>query len=321
MKSNEQDDGLDLLLREAEPLERGLGHRRANHLVAGEGSVRGRCRRLSDVVKQSREPHDEVGRDPLYGEQRMAVYVVSVIASLLHPLAGGYFGEDDVEQPTRVEQLEGEPRALGRQHPTQLVRSALDRDHRWSEPALELPHRRQHVRRQLETELGGKSHGAEHAEGIVGEGAQWVAWGAQDPRLQILSPAERVLDPAVEVHQQRVDREVPPAQVLLQGGRAHVRLSRLGRVRLGTSGDELDQVAGEADLRGAVALERDRRPRLCELGESLSELERITVFHDHIRIRMRAAEELVADVATDDPSPEAEVARGLLEEADQLVVA
>src|SRR5467141_1654982 len=83
------------------------------------------------------------------------------------------------------------------------------------------------IRRQLETELSGKSHGAEHAERIVGERAQRVGWGAKDPGLQILSAAERVLDPAVEVHQQGVDREVPPAEILLQGGRAHVRLSRL----------------------------------------------------------------------------------------------
>jgi hypothetical protein len=58
-----------------------------------------------------------------------------------------------------------------------------------------------------------------------------------------------------------------------------------------------------------------------EPGEALSQLQGIAVFHDHVGIRMGAAEELVSDVAADNPSPDTKVVCGLLQEPKQVLIA
>ena len=110
---------------------------------------------------------------------------------------------------------------------------------------------------------------------------------------------------SVEVHQQRVDREVAPAEIFLKGGRPHVGLPRVGRVRLGAGGDELDQVPGKGHLRRAIAFERHRRLSSRQLCEALGELESVTALDDHVWVWVRPPQKLVAHVAADDPGAHA----------------
>ena len=79
--------------------------------------------------------------------------------------------------------------------------------------------------------------------------------------------------------------------------------STQARQRLGQMLADLDAlgVPVEGDLGSAVPLKHDRPPGVCELGELLRELQRITILHDDVRVGVRAAEQLVAHVAADDP--------------------
>ena len=126
---------------------------------------------------------------------------------------------------------------------------------------------------------------------------------------------------AVEVHQQGVDGEVAAAQVFFEGRGTHVRLSRAGIVRLGSGGDELDQVPRQRDLGGAESLEDRRFARARELGEPASHVETLAVFDHDVHVGVRAAEQLVAHIAADDPGARAHLGRGLPQKPEDLLLA
>src|SRR4029077_19176549 len=113
VQAHEVDDRVDLLLREAKPLEGGPGHAGADLLMPGEGSVRGGGGRLADVVKQRAQAHDKLRRGLVDGEQRVPENVVRVVAALPDALASGQVRQDDLEKPAGIEELEREPRPAG----------------------------------------------------------------------------------------------------------------------------------------------------------------------------------------------------------------
>ena len=129
------------------------------------------------------------------------------------------------------------------------------------------------------------------------------------------------MDLAVQIHQQRVDREVPAPEVLLQGPPPHFRLARVRRVGLGPRADELDQAAGKSHLGRAEALEDDRRGCSRQLGESPRQLQAVAPLDHDIRVRMRPLEHSVANVAAHDPGRDPEVGGSPFEQPEQLLLA
>ena len=73
-------------------------------------------------------------------------------------------------------------------------------------------------------------------------------------------------------------------------------------------------------LRGAEALEDHGWRRAREPGEPLRQRGRRSPFDHHVGIWMRPAEALVAHVAADDPGGGALVRRGLLQQAQDVLV-
>jgi len=65
--------------------------------------------------------------------------------------------------------------------------------------------------------------------GVVGKRAHGISRRAQGPGLQVAPPAEPVVDPALKVHQQGVDREVAASKVLFEGGGADAGLRESAR--------------------------------------------------------------------------------------------
>src|SRR5450756_2749736 len=110
VQPDELDHDVDLLLGEAQPLERGPREVRADDLMAHEGAVRRGGRGFANVVKQRRQAQDQVGRHSLDGEQRVPEHVMRVIAGLPHAPASGYLRKEAFEKLARVEELKGKPR-------------------------------------------------------------------------------------------------------------------------------------------------------------------------------------------------------------------
>jgi hypothetical protein len=128
------------------------------------------------------------------------------------------------------------------------------------------------------------------------------------------------VDVAVEVHQESVDSEIAPAQVLLEARGLYMWLSRIRGIGLGTRRHELDEMPGQRHLSGAVALEDDWRSGPGQLSEADSELRR-SAFLDHdVDLSSLAPEQVVADVAADHPSSGSKVAGGSFQERQQLPV-
>src|SRR5207245_2218187 len=64
---------------------------------------------------------------------------------------------------------------------------------------------------------------------------------------------------------------------------------------------ELDQAVAETDLGGAEALEEDRLGRAREVREAAGQLQALPLLHDDVDVGVRVAEEVVADVTSDNP--------------------
>ena len=221
MQAHEPGHLLDLALREPQPFKRRHRHRRSNVLMTGEGAVRRGRTRLAHIVEEGGQPEDEIRLGVLNRFQRVAVNVVRVIAALLDALARGDLGQNALEQPALVEQLDRPARPLGLQDLAQLVRDSLGGDDRLHEPALHLSHGRRDLRRRFEAELGREADGTKHAQRVVAERLRRVDRRAEHLRGEVgATAAQRVADVAVEIHQQRVDREIAPLDVLLERGRA-----------------------------------------------------------------------------------------------------
>src|SRR5206468_12888649 len=94
----------------------------------------------------------------------------------------------------------------------------------------------------------------------------------------------------------------------------------VGRIRLRARRPELDDVAWHCDLCGAEPLEDHGRRRARELGEPLRQSRRRAVLDHHVRVWMRPAEQLVADVTADDPGCGALIRGRLLEQAQDVLV-
>src|SRR5207244_11851911 len=106
MQAHEPGHLLDLALREPQPFKRRYRHRRSNVLMTGEGAVRRGGARLAHIVEEGGQPEDEIRLGVLNRFQRVAVNVVRVIAALLDALARGDLGQNALEQPALVEQLD-----------------------------------------------------------------------------------------------------------------------------------------------------------------------------------------------------------------------
>ena len=116
-------------------------------------------------------------------------------------------------------------------------------------------HRLGYARRRLHVQLADEPGRAQHPERIVAEGHLRIQGRVQDLRRQVLHTTERIDElPVGQPHGHRVDREVPPGQVVFDVfGERHRRLA---------VGGVVDLLAERGDLHLAVALERPYRPEL-----------------------------------------------------------
>src|SRR5438067_6711919 len=143
-----------------------------------------------------------------------------------------------------------------------------------------LPNGRLHIRIQHEVERRGETNRPQHPERILIEGGFRIERRRNSPRLQILQPpAGQIEDRTVPVHQQRVDGEITPQDVLPESAGTHLRLATGGIVCLGPARDELQRVrAVNVEVRGPEPFEENRRgsgaeratDRGCESGRPLA---------------------------------------------------
>jgi len=240
---------------------------------------------------------------------------VGVVAALLDALAGRELGQDAGQQASRVEQLEGLPGTFADEHLAELVGDPLDGDDRRPEPAGQRTHGGRQRLVELETQLGGEAHRAEHPERVVAEGRDRVERRPQEARLEVGQPgSESVLHPAAEIHQQRVDGEVAAAEVLVDAGRLHIGLARVVAVALRPRRGELDRTVAPHHLGSAEALEDDRRRAPGEPAEVGGQLRSTAVLDDDVDLPVLAAEEPVAHVAAHGPGANAQLSGRLGEE-------
>ncbi len=310
-------DPLGLGIGEAEPAQCLHRHLGPLEVVAVEGAVAAGRHRLAHIVKEGGQPLGQAWRRGGDRLQRVLVDVGVVVAALLDAPAGGQLGQDHLQQPRRLHQLEGQRRALGDQHLAELVRGALDREHRRPQAITQPAHGGQQVGGQLEAELGGEPDRAQHAQGVVVKGLVRLARGPEDAGLEVgPPPAERVVDLAVEVHQQRVDGEVAAFQVGLQGGGPHLGLAGLGEVALGAGGGELDQAVAPGDLGGAEAREEHGLAGARQFREPLGQLQGIAALDHHVEVGVWPPQQMIAHEPAHRPRAHTLFCRSLLEQRE-----
>ena len=257
----------DHVVREAQRGQPALGHLGADHLVQVEGdpAVRqqGPGLRLADVVQQRGQPDDQVTVEPVprlqrdrlpqHGEAVLVDILVPVMLVSLHP-EPGHLGQHLVGHPGLHQDVDAE-RRIGRQHQLgQLAGDPLRGDD--LQAGRLVGHCGAHLVRDREPQLGREPGGAQDAQRVVAERPFRRTRRAQHLLLERLQAAERVgeLVPR-QPGRHRVDGEITPGQVLLQGRAVpHIRFARGPPVLLAAVGGDLVERVALAQPDGA---ERD----------------------------------------------------------------
>jgi hypothetical protein len=93
-----------------------------------------------------------------------------------------------------------------------------------------------------EIEPGGKPHGAEHAELVLGNASPWITDGPHHMPLQILLTTDVINHPLLQrVEKQTIDRKIPPLGIVLGVGKRHrVRMATIAVARIATKRGDID---------------------------------------------------------------------------------
>ncbi len=158
----------------------------------------------------------------------------------------------------------------------------------------QLTHQTKRFRGDLETQIGearGKARHAQHAQRVFGESWRDVA---QQAPVQILLAAVRVNDAAIRRLRHRVDGQVAPNQVVLQG---HIRAGVESKATVAFS--TLALSPGKGIFLACLRLDKYREVlpdglvTLCEHGFGGA------ADHHPVTVGNRAVQELIADGAAD----------------------
>ena len=198
-------DRVDLVAGEPQRLHPLAGHLRAHHVVVveGDGAVVEELAgaRLADVVHQRGEPDDQVRRpgQPVLEVDRLLEHRQGVLVDVLVPvvLVGlererRQLGQHQRSEAGLDEQRQAAPGLRRHDQLDQLVPYPLGGDD--PDPLRHRGHRRDHLGRDLEPELGGEPGRAHHPQRVVGERVLGRARGAQQPVREVDHAAVRVLE-------------------------------------------------------------------------------------------------------------------------------
>ena len=242
---------------------------RAHHIVVMERNLAARLeppgRRLADVVQQRGQPVDQVGptrrahlefaarrqpglqRDRLL-EHGQAVLVHVLVLVVLVPLQPQrrQFREHPIGQTGRHQQIQTGPRLIAQQQPAELVADPLGGDDR--DPVGHVGHRLDHLRRRRKPQLGREPRRTHHPQRVVAERDLRSRGRPDHPVGQVAEAGVRVVKDLVrDGNRHRVDGEVPPGQVAVQGvPEFDHRLAAVLGVRVGAEGRDFDDPAGLA---------------------------------------------------------------------------
>ncbi len=209
---------LHFIARETQPGQDAVRQADAFFHVPIEADALGHAkrRRLAHVVQQ-RSQCQRHGRllHLLQQQQGVRPHVAfgMVFGRLSHSLHGRHFGQDVAQQVALFQQLEAAPRAAFGQDVHQFVAHALGR-HRPDERVVRADGR--HCRRlNREAQARGKPHGPQQPQMVLAKSEAGVADGSHHAPLQVRAAAHVVQHvPAVRVHQQAIDGEVAPPDIL-----------------------------------------------------------------------------------------------------------
>ena len=152
-----------------------------------------------------------------------------VFGRLRNPLERSDLGQNLLEQTALAEQFEAAARCAFSEEFRKLLANPFrgNRVDLSSEP----PNGRESSGFDLISESRRETYGAKHAEFILEEATSGITNGPHNVRAQILLTANVIEHfPGVVAHQQPVDGEVPPRNILLCGGRENdfIRVPAVG---------------------------------------------------------------------------------------------
>ncbi len=232
-------------------------------------------------------------------EHRQRVLVDVLVAVVLVTLEGErrQLGQDVRRQAGLHQKRQPEPRERRAHQLDQLVADPLGGDD--LDPAGHRGHRRDHLGRHREAQLGGEARGPHHPQRVVGEGVLRATGGAQGPVGEVDQAAVRVLELATwDADGHRVDREVTPAEVAEQVVAVrHVGLAGHRVVGLGAVGRDLDLPVTDPGADGAERATHVPH-RVDPAGEQLLGLLGAGR-RGEVEVVLEAAEHRVADGAAD----------------------
>jgi hypothetical protein len=188
-------DVVDDRLGKAKRLEPFDGHPCAHNLVVMEGHpaladlTRGG---LADVVKKRGHAHHELRRDAVHHSQGVAQNVFVPVNGVLFHGQSRKLGEDVVGQPGRHHQLQPLGHPLPHEQLRKLVGDAFARDDR--QATSHRPDGRVELVGRGEVQGGHEAAGAQHSQGVVGEGLGRIGRGSQNLAAQVLEAAGGVED-------------------------------------------------------------------------------------------------------------------------------
>ena len=188
------DGGVDLGARKTEPMHDLLSHCGADFIVAVEtdaaGFIDARGRRLADIVKEDAE--DEREGDLVRQEREHEAGVLEDVAlgmelrRLLAAFQGVDFGQNDLEQAARIEQVPAADALRREKNSHQLLADALGADLADARRRADDGVPRGGL--DLELEHGRETNRAQQAEPILGETVRRIADGAEMPAARSSRP-------------------------------------------------------------------------------------------------------------------------------------
>ena len=252
---------------------------------------------LSDVVQQRRKPQRRLGGRLLDRVDQMRVDVEAVVrVALLEAQTGQQLRQRHAEHlgelhqnlkhvfaAQQLEQLRGNP----------LAADVVE------QPAV-AAHRGRRLRRDLEAEHRGEAQRPQNAQRVLAEAGVRHADAADHARAQVGLPAEVIGKPVVGMPRHRVDREVPPREIVAQlVCKAHaVRMAVVGVAAVDAVGRDLDGLPVQQHRDGAVlepggdhALRREDLAHL--LGQGAG---------GQVEVLRRYAQQHITHAAADEPS-------------------
>ena len=213
------------------------GYHPMPHEMSHAAAIQGKALWLAHIVKQHGPPKQRFRPD---GVQRMEGMLPRIVAVVGISLVKAHHGQDLRQRSAcRFRILPQDRRRIrAAQQLGQLLADPLRRNVPQQFPAAR--QRRAGGRFDGKAQHGRNPQAAQDSQGILGKAPFRLAHAAQDSRFQIRPSFEGIIQRSPQIRRHGIDGEIPPGQILRQGG---VEVHRVRVAAIGISGRARDQAA------------------------------------------------------------------------------